>query len=157
MLYMSFMLAFFVTMCVSVAQAKVVVLNKSDFEIKVLVKWYTGDVFHHIKDWEAFPNVKKPKPVNNNRKLDDAVPGLQPFVGEDTQRNDARNYTKSDGSYIKDNIFVWANIPSKGWQQVAHRKGSWTGGAVHPVVVTVSSRVDNEGNPLFDLNIEEGR
>lgn len=154
---MSLVIAFFVALCASIAHAKVIVLNKSDFEIKVLVKWWTGDAFHNIKDWEAFPNVRKPKPVDNNRKLNDAVPGLQPYIDVNMQKNDSHNYTKSDGSYIKDNIYVWANIPGQGWAQVAHRKGAWTGGIINPVIVTVTSRVDHEGKPLFDLSIEEGR
>jgi hypothetical protein len=156
----SFAVSLLLAMCSTAVQAKVIVLNKSDFEIKVLVKWATGDAFHHVKDWEAFPNVQKPKPVDNNRKLKDEVPGLQPFVNENDQRNDPRNYTKSDGSYVKDNVYVWAKLPDKGWQEVKHLSGRFLGGAVKPVIVTVTSRPDHrpehEGDVEFDVSISAG-
>ena len=124
---------------IAMLDAKIEVVNNTDFEIKGVVTWDGG--------WFAYPAGAVRK-EGGKFVPDDAVNGIMP--GE-------WGWTKKDLSNVKKHWEVWAKIEGK-WSKkpVINRNKAATGGIIQAPRANVTNRVDDDGKPIFDISIEQG-
>ena len=121
--------------------AKTVITNNTPYEVKAIVEWAGGR-----GGWDSFPgdSVNKVNGVYNAK--DNVNKGMMPGETHDTSK---------DWSDIKNHWQIWAKIDGA-WKQVLSRNKNVTGGLIHPVSATITNRVDDNGDPVFDISIEQG-
>ena len=121
-------------------QAKTIVYNQSNYEIKVVAE-IAGS-----PSWIAYPSgVRK---EGGNYILDNSKGGIMPGTSD---------FSRKDLANVKKNWIVWAKIDGI-WKNepVVTSNQRATGGIIHPVKAHVTNSVNENGEPVFAISVEQG-